>query len=267
MKSTKKVWAAAACTVAGVVVLPLAAAWACTSLATLSINPQAGTSGQTVTATGARFSSTASGASPVEIRWNSSTGPLLATVAPSASGTINFSFVAPAGDAGYYTVIASQKTATGAPVSGTPARATFALNSPAAQVIPGSGGAVTVDQQASIEAPPSVAFAAQLPAVQEAPAAPAVASSPAKPVATNAAAAPAAAPVRPVAVAPAQPLAPIAPSDARSADVLAPRTSGSFLGGPGLALVLIGAVALAVAAVAAAVAPKRSVRYATRRRP
>lgn len=261
MNSTKRVWAAAAATIAGVVVLPLAAAFACTQLATLSVTPQAGMSGQTVTAVGNGFRAGTANP-PVEIRWNSSTGPLLATVAPSANGTINFSFVAPAGDPGHYTLIASQMTAAGIPANGTPARATFALNNPPAASIAGAGGATTVDQQAAINAPAPVAFQAIAPVTEPAPAAAPVEASPAATpaAATQAPAAPAAAApaARPVAVAPAEPLAPIAPSDARSRDILAPGGADSFLGGPGLALVLVGALALAVAAVVAVVAPRRT---------
>lgn len=274
MKRTRQAWVAAACVVLGVVAVPLATAWACTSLATLSITPASATSGQLVTAAGTRFGTGVSN-SPVEVRWNTADGPLLATVVPNGTGTINFTFKAPDGAPGYYTVIAIQKDSAGLPVRGTPARATVALNNPAPQDIAGAGGATTMDQQAAMEAPAAVAFTAtappvavetQQPVTAEAPAAPA-------PVQVQGAAPQAAAPVvsaeasstaRPVAVAPSQPLPPIPPADARAADVVAPASSGSFLSGPGMALVMVGAVSLFAAALLALVVPRRG-RPAVRR--
>ncbi|HET7487055.1 MAG TPA: hypothetical protein VFJ85_03945 [Acidimicrobiales bacterium] len=273
MNRTRQAWVAAACVVLGLVAVPLAAAWACTSLATLSITPAAGNSGQLVSGVGARFGA-ADKNSPVEVHWNTADGPLLATVVPGVNGAISFSFTAPDGAPGYYTVIAVQKTPAGLPVSGTPARATFALNNPAPQDINGAGGATTVDQQAAINAPASVAFAATAPPVaettQQAPVAAVAHGTPApapvqvRPATPQVAPAPAAPSTPQVIVAPAKPLPPIPPSGARAADVVAPASAGSFLSGPGLALVMIGAVSLIAAALLALVVPRRG-RPAVRR--
>lgn len=81
-------------TIAAAVVLPLAAAWACTSLATLKLNPTAANTGTAVTAEGYGFARDGQGA-PVEVRFATSDGPVLAKVTPNAQGLVKFSFTAP----------------------------------------------------------------------------------------------------------------------------------------------------------------------------
>lgn len=57
------------------VLVTAAAAWACTATASLSANPGEAPAGSRVMVTGGQL-----GAGPVEVRWNSATGPVLTTV-------------------------------------------------------------------------------------------------------------------------------------------------------------------------------------------
>lgn len=240
-------------TIAAAVVLPLAAAWACTSLATLKLNPTAANTGTAVTAEGYGFARDGQGA-PVEVRFATSDGPVLAKVTPNAQGLVKFSFTAPQGTAGHYTVIASQVYApghksAGETVPGTPARATLALNGAAPQAIAGASGATTVNEQAGgFQRPPSVVVN---------PSAPAPAQSVMEQQAQQPAqqAAQADLPVRR-----AERLPAISPAGSRAKDILAPASRGeSVLGQAGLMLALAGGVALVAAALAAtALAPRRA---------
>jgi len=139
---------------------PLAWAWACTSLATVDLKPAAGVTGAEIAGVGYGFDTGAVGpgpasVEPVEVHWNSTSGPLLARVAPSSDGSIHFSFKAPAGAPAYYTVIATQNDATGQPVAGTPARASFALNNPPRQAVSGAELAGSVDRETAGHGAPS----------------------------------------------------------------------------------------------------------------
>lgn len=72
-----------------------AAAWACTASAELYASPDAGPAASQTRVEGYRFDS----ASPVEIRWNSRTGPVLATVAgPNFSVQVTIPASAQVGD-------------------------------------------------------------------------------------------------------------------------------------------------------------------------
>ena len=122
----------------GAVAAPLLAAsvaYACTSLATLSLNPSHGPPGQTVTVTGRGFAqhdpSDARTGQPVEIRFDSTRNPVLARGAPSGPGgeftvQIQVPNVAP----GSHVVIATQNRADGRPAGGTPARQAFTVTAP-----------------------------------------------------------------------------------------------------------------------------------------
>ncbi|MGH9126945.1 MAG: hypothetical protein ACRDZ8_19785 [Acidimicrobiales bacterium] len=111
------------------------AAWACTNLATLNLNQAAGTSGQSITVTGSSFKA-ASPSIPVVLHWNGVTGPVLASVAPDASGNVSASITIPDAAPGYYTIVATQ-TVKGFDYYGTPARAAFEI------IVPGQHPAVT----------------------------------------------------------------------------------------------------------------------------
>lgn len=106
-------------------------AYACTALATLSLNPGSGAEGQTITVTGRGFSqhdpADSRTGQPVEIRFDSVRAPLLATAAPGADGTFTAQIKVPQVPAGDHVVIATQNRADGRPASGTPARQSFTV--------------------------------------------------------------------------------------------------------------------------------------------
>lgn len=109
-------------------VLPLAAAsaaWACGILATLKLDHTSASPGQAITATGVNYN-TSAGASPVTLHLNSRHGAVLGTAVPNAGRQIATSFPVPAGlKPGWYVVLATQFTASGTPVAGTPGRTTL----------------------------------------------------------------------------------------------------------------------------------------------
>lgn len=100
-----------------------AAAWACGNLATLNVSPKVGGAGTTVTASGTNYRTT-TGISNIEIHLDTRDGPVLKSIPPAESFTTDVTI--PAGtSAGYHLLVATQYTATGVPVSGTPGRTTF----------------------------------------------------------------------------------------------------------------------------------------------
>ncbi len=100
------------------------AAYACASLATLSINPEKGRPGITVAGTGANYCSDPA-CSEVTIHFKSRSGPVLATTRPGADRRIAFEFKVPKAAAGWYSIVAVQSKADGSPVAGTPGRDSF----------------------------------------------------------------------------------------------------------------------------------------------
>ena len=203
---------------------PMAVAWACTSLASVSLTPGAGVTGQRVVGEGYGFGTSHSGSpvEPVEVRWQKADGPVIASVSPDANGNFKFSFVAPQGAPGYYTVIASQKDAKGNYVSGSPARATFALNHPPAQSVPGADAAATSLVEGSAQAPASVVL-------DPARAGQTAQASPAAALRFHAG------------------LGNIAPAGERSAVAAGPSRGGAPFGGLGLTMMVIGLGALVLA--------------------
>ena len=110
-------------------------AYACTSLATLGLNPQQGEAGQKVTVTGRGFvphgSETRSG-QPVAIRFDSQRNPVLATATPSGTdGSFSVQITVPQVPAGNHVVISTQARNDGSVASGTPARQAFTVVAPA----------------------------------------------------------------------------------------------------------------------------------------
>src|ERR687897_203815 len=115
--------AAAASVIAG------AAAFACTTLATLNLSSTAGKAGDSVTVTGSSFrvnSANVAASDPVVLRWNGTEGTELARVQPDKAGNISATFAIPEGQPGYYVIVATQKDARGVDAYGTPARSTVA---------------------------------------------------------------------------------------------------------------------------------------------
>ncbi|MGH9282550.1 MAG: IPT/TIG domain-containing protein, partial [Acidimicrobiales bacterium] len=129
-------------TALGAIVVPLVVAsfaYACTSLATLSVTPAEGTVGTTITGTGKNFiphGADRPSTEPVVVRFNSRTGTPLWSGRPDAGGNISFSFTVPDAAPGQHTIIATQNDANGNPASGTPARVAFTVTPSAVQELP-----------------------------------------------------------------------------------------------------------------------------------
>ena len=264
-------------TALGAVIVPLLVAsfaYACTSLATLSVNPAAGQSGTTINGAGKNFiphGASAATTEPVMVRFNSRTGPVLWSGVPDASGNVNFSFAVPDVPAGTYTIIATQNRADGAPASGTPARAALEVlaapaaaeptpaaaveNAPVAEPAPAAAPAVTATPA---PATPRVRVAAPAPRVA---AAPAASSAPAPAPAPAAAPAPVAtpAPVPEAAPAPAvTPAAEPAPATAPARRSVMVSMANDSDGSPALAIALVGVgLVLALGASAVVLAGRR----------
>ncbi len=103
-------------------VILVSSAWACGTLATLKAAPSTATPGQTVQATGAQYTSDPT-FTPVQIRLDSRTGPVLKEVTPVGS-RFSTTFQVPAtAAAGDHLLIATQnRISDGAPKTGTPGR-------------------------------------------------------------------------------------------------------------------------------------------------
>lgn len=162
------------------VAVPLVAAsiaYACTALATIGLNPAQGDAGTQVQGTGRGFSRATTGVEPVILRFNTRTGQELWRGRPDAGGNISFSFTVPQAAPGSYAIIATQNTADGQPVPGTPARAAFTIT--------GRPAATPAAQPAAGPQQPTAAPASR-PAAQAVPgAAPAAAGTPAPAVAAQ----------------------------------------------------------------------------------
>jgi len=251
-------------------------AYACVSLATLSLSSDSGTVGSTVTGSGKGFSGMMGAVatnvpaqpSPVDIRFGSRSGPVLWTGLPSNTGEINFSFQVPASEPGEAVVFATQYNANGSAVSGTPARASFTVTAPPAA--PAAPAAAVVEPAPAVTPAPAAAPAATpAPArVRVAPRATPTAAAPARAVAP--APAPVVAPVAPAPapvteVAPAPVVAPVAPPAAEATAAPAPARRSVMVsmasdsdGSPALAIALVGiGLVLALGASAVVLASRR----------
>ncbi len=114
-------------------VVAASAAFACQSLATATVTPKSGPSGSIVNVKGGNYSSSPT-SSAIEVHLDSRTGPVLASTGPAASIDLNFAVNAPAG---YHVLVVTQYTSSGAPVAGTPGRASFNVTSGAAADVTG----------------------------------------------------------------------------------------------------------------------------------
>ena len=134
----------------GAIAVPLVAtalAYGCTAAATLSASPGAAAAGSTVTVTGKYFGThdpeDVTSNPPVQLRLGSVTGPVLANAAPAGTDrAFTVQFTIPSGTpAGDTFISATQLSATGTPVYGTPARQAFRVTAaPAASGAPGPSG-------------------------------------------------------------------------------------------------------------------------------
>lgn len=208
-------------------------AFACTNLANLQANPTSGAAGTTIKLTGSNYKNDAT-AGPVEIRMDSRTGPVLATLPTSSINntgrTISVDVPIPASAAlGDHTMIASQtNVTTGAMLSGLPVRANYKVTAAAS-----SGRVAGVAPAAETAADPAAA-ATPAAAVASAP----LAATPAVPTAALplspavlATTAVAPAPVAPVLSGPAVPqvgtIATPVPVDGATAPLVAATTSAT----------------------------------------
>lgn len=122
MRSTRQRWAFSL--VVATLAVPLAVvsvAFACGRLATLQLGPERVGSGGQMSGFGRNYT-TAPTASPVEIHFNRRNGPVLWSGRPDPSGTIRPRVTLPKARPGYYVLLATQTTGTGAASPGTPGR-------------------------------------------------------------------------------------------------------------------------------------------------
>lgn len=138
---------------AAVVLVVAALAFACSPQAGISLTPNVGPAGSTVTVAGSGFSRAGG---PVEVYWNSRSTAPVASAEPDLTGKVSLSFSVPAGArGGYYTVIAIQNPAF-------PARAVFQVPGSSAppEPAPQPGGAgqppATVQPPSAGEPPAAV---------------------------------------------------------------------------------------------------------------
>ena len=102
-----------------------ASAWACAALATLRLDTRAAAPGTEVSGVGRNYSPAGSF---VTVRLGGRKGPVLWEGPPAGSrGNIRPTFEVPAVKPGSYVIVATQSTATGAPVAGTPGRAALRI--------------------------------------------------------------------------------------------------------------------------------------------
>ena len=129
-----------------------ATAWGCGVLATVKLDRSAAAPGQTLNVTGINYSNDMTTFTPVQLRWNSRTGPVVGTATP-VGGRINTEIQVPAGTGpGWYVVNGTQsRISDGTPKSGTPGRTTLRVQGAAQGAAspwsstPGGGAAVAVD--------------------------------------------------------------------------------------------------------------------------
>jgi hypothetical protein len=112
---------------AAVPLVVVATAWACGVLATLRLDKTVAAPNQSLTASGVNYGQVTAGNSPVQLRWNSRTGPVLREVTPDGKGNIDTTVDVPANTKpGWYVLMATQyKVVDGTPKAGTPGRTTL----------------------------------------------------------------------------------------------------------------------------------------------
>ncbi|MFN2538683.1 MAG: hypothetical protein ABR549_11140 [Mycobacteriales bacterium] len=114
------------CSAAIPIAIFASAAWACGILATTSSSPKVVAPGGTVTVTGRNFAAASSSVTPIELRWNSRTGPVLPGGVNQSSRGFTANVTVPSTEGpGWYVINAVQyNTSNGTPVAGTPGRTT-----------------------------------------------------------------------------------------------------------------------------------------------
>jgi len=115
-------------------VVLVSSAWACGVLATAKVAPSTAAVGQTVQVTGSNYGVNPPGTfTPVSIRLDSRTGPVLKEVTPGIDGKINTTVQTPAVAPGEHILLATQnRISDGTPKAGTPGRTTMRVQGAAA---------------------------------------------------------------------------------------------------------------------------------------
>ncbi len=119
-----------------------ALAWACTPQASIHVNPTDGRAGDSVAVTGEGFTANTA----VQFRWDSSSGPLLATANTAKDGTVALNVTVPDAGPGVYYLQATAHTPDG--YTATPSRA-FRLLAPAAPEPANTGSAPMINNAVS----------------------------------------------------------------------------------------------------------------------
>jgi len=134
----KRVWTFAGMGVLAVPLTAAAIAYACTSLATVSLDKPAAVSGTTVTVSGKGFTPHDAGDTTTDaakVRFDNLDGAVVATANPSSAsdgGKFTVQVQVPALDAGDHVLVVTQNGSDGRPAYGTPARQVFTVLAPAA---------------------------------------------------------------------------------------------------------------------------------------
>ena len=128
----KRGWVVGALALVAVPLVTAALAYGCTAVATLALSPSSGAPGDVVTVNGKGFGThdpaDAGTNGNVELRLGSVSGPVLATASPTGSDrAFSVQLAVPETAAGDTFVTATQKTASGTNVFGTPARQAFTV--------------------------------------------------------------------------------------------------------------------------------------------
>jgi hypothetical protein len=128
----KRGWVVGTLALVAVPLVTAALAYGCTAVATLALTPSSGAPGDVVTVNGKGFGThdpaDAGTNGNVELRLGSVSGPVLATASPTGSDrAFSVQLTVPETTAGDTFVTATQKTATGTNVFGTPARQAFTV--------------------------------------------------------------------------------------------------------------------------------------------
>lgn len=122
----------------GGALFPVAAAWACLPVASLNTSSATAQPGGQITVTGAEF-----GSNPVDIHFNSITGPVLATFTPNgdANGTFSGAVTIPANASpGTAILVATEDAASRGSAPGAPARALVDIVGPGGAPLAPAGG-------------------------------------------------------------------------------------------------------------------------------
>ena len=132
----KRVWSQLVLVALAIPLTATAMAYACTGLATVTSSTSAAAPGTKVTVSGASFAAhdpADTRTEPAIIRFDSLTGPVVATASPTGSadgGRFSVELTVPALAAGNHVLVVTQNGIDGRPAYGTPARQAFTVLAP-----------------------------------------------------------------------------------------------------------------------------------------